>query len=104
MGGLPAGLRGAIEYIGQAAAFDKFQRKKRSAVRFADFMDLNNVGMLEACDRLRLIAKASQLLRSGVGAREDHLEGDQTVQTCLPRFINDTHAPAAEFSQNLKPG
>ena len=46
----------------------------------ADLVDLHDVRVLQPGDRLGLGAEARELRRPGVGAGEDHLEGDEAVR------------------------
>ena len=61
------------EGVAEAAAGAEFQRKVRFALVFADFVDLDDVEMLQAGDGLRLRAEASQFRFAGMTAREKDL-------------------------------
>src|SRR5262249_53324106 len=65
------------------------------AILFTDFMDLDNVGVLQVSERLALATEAVQVLRTGVGTGHDHLEGNQPLEPNLAGLVDDPHtAPA----------
>ena len=85
----------------QAAAIDKLKRKERLAVVAADFVDLHDVRMLQASDRLGLGAEPLHILFVGVGAGEDHLERDEALELDVPRLVDDAHATPAQHGEKL---
>jgi hypothetical protein len=104
LGGLARWLRFALEMVVQAAASDELQRQVGQAVVLAYLVDLYDVGVLEARHRLGLGAKACQRLRTGVGARQDHLEGDDSLEALLSRLVDDAHGAAAQLAQDVVAG
>ena len=70
----------------------------------ADLVDLHDVRVLQLGHRLRLGAEAGQLLRAGVVARQDHLQGDDPVQLHLPGLVDHAHAAAAQLAEDLVAG
>ncbi len=97
-GGLAGGQRCAVQPLRQAAAGAVFQREEGQAVVFADLVDLDDVGMLQAGDRFGLGPEALQLLAARDGAAQDHLEGDQAFELGLLGLVDDAHAAAAQFA------
>jgi hypothetical protein len=85
----------------QGAAADVLQRVERSALRRADLVDLDDVGVLELGDRLRLGAEADQRFGVGQIARQDHFQGDEPVELDLPGLVDDAHAAAAQLAEDL---
>ena len=71
------------------------------AVVLSDVVDLDDVRMLEPGDGLALPAKSFPLGRSRVGAREDHLQGDDASQSAPACLVDDSHAAATEDAQDL---
>jgi hypothetical protein len=65
-------------------------------------MNANDIRMVEPRRRLRLRPEAEQVLGSGNGASEDHLEGHGPVKVRLIGFKDDPHATPSEFGQDLK--
>ena len=61
-------------------------------------------GCCKLGDRLGLGAEAGQLLRAGIRAGQDHLQGDDAVQAELPRLVDDAHAAVAQHFQDLVAG
>ncbi len=68
---------------------------------FADLVNLQNVGVLDARDGLGLGADAFQVLRTGAAPAADHFQGHHAVQLLLPGLVHDAHAACAEFAQDL---
>jgi hypothetical protein len=89
--------------LGQAAAVDQLHREVRQAVVFADFVDLNNVGMVQTGHRFRLGLEAGADLCGRVLARQDHLERNEPIQATLPGLVHHGHAAVAQFPQDLVP-
>ena len=71
----------------QAAAVAELQREERQAVVLADLVDLHDVRVLQPGDGLGLGAEAGQLVRAGVAAGEDHLQGDDAVRASICRAL-----------------
>ena len=86
---------------GQALPLDEFERQVRPPFVLADLVDLHDMGMLEAGDRLRLAPEAVELSGRGVGTREQHLEGDQAVQPELPGLVDDPHSAPAQLGEDF---
>lgn len=62
---------------------------------FPDFVDGDDVGVVQVRGRVRLALEHPQRLGSGQLAGEDHLQGDFAVQAALPGPVNDAHAARA---------
>ena len=88
----------------QAAAGAELQREERLALVLADLVDLDDVGVLQAGDGLRLGAEAVALVAPGMAAGQDHLESDEAVESELPRLVDDAHAAAADLLHDLVTG
>jgi len=65
---------------------------------------LNDVGVVQPGHSLGLHPKAGLLDRPGIGSADDHLEGNETVETPLPGLVDYTHATASQFLKNLVTG
>ena len=73
-------LRPAVERLGQARPLDELQRQKRTAILLADFVDLDDVRMLEARDGLCLgLADGLRRCRASIA----------TVQQFMGYFVNE---------------
>jgi hypothetical protein len=70
----------------------------------ADVEDLNDVGVLQPRHRLALASEAGALLRPGMKALEDGLQGDDAVQADLACQVDDAHAAAPQRAEHLVPG
>ena len=90
---------GAVELLCQAAARAVLQGQVRSAVVFADGMDLHDVGMLEVRRCLGLPAEA--LSKLGPLHVLDKLQSDLAVEAWLAGPVHHPHAATADFLQNF---
>jgi hypothetical protein len=82
-------LGDALEFLGQAAAVDVLQGEERRPVPLADLVDLHDVGVPQGGDRLGLRVETSQVLRAGVGAGQDHLQGHDVDEQALVQAAGD---------------
>ena len=80
------------------------RREVGEAAGLADVVDLDDVGVLEAGDGLGLLVEPRQGDGAGVGAGQDHLERDQTIQVDLAGLVNDPHAAPAQLLEDLEAG
>ena len=94
----------AGQLLVEAAAGTELQREEGTTLMLSDFVDLHNVGMLQAADRLRLGAEPRQVVGSGVGAGQDHLERDEAIESDLAGLVDDAHAAPAQLAQDFITG
>jgi hypothetical protein len=86
------------------AAAAVFQGEERPAVGLAGLVDLHDVGVLQAGDRLRLRPEAPHLVVAGVAAGQQHLERHFPPRALLPGVVDDADAAAPEFAEDLVAG
>ena len=98
---LASRLGRAGQPVGEAAPFQQLQRDKGKAGGLADVVDLHDIGMMQPGDRFRLAPETVQVLRPGLEAGTDHLQGDQTVQLVLPGLVDHPHATVAQLRQDV---
>jgi hypothetical protein len=55
-------------------------------------------------DRFRLDPEPVQVLRPGLDAGPDHLQGNQAVQLLLSRLVDHPHAAVAQLCQDVIAG
>src|SRR5262249_41764775 len=67
-------------------------------VDLTDLIDLDDVGMLQTGYGLRLQTETGQLLFVSVAARQDHLQGNGTLQRQVPGLVDDPHAATAQHA------
>ena len=91
----------AVDAVGQRAALDVFEGEERPAALVADTVNLDDVGVPQPRDGLGLGPKPLHIGRTGMAAREDHLEGHHPVEIHLPGLVHHSHAAPAQFSQDL---
>src|SRR5262249_9756368 len=94
-------LRFASSLLIKAATGQVLQREKGAAVVFAHLVDLDDVGVLQPCDGLRLPLEASPRRRVSVGARQDHFEGHRALERTLPSLVDNTHASPPQLRDDL---
>ena len=97
-------LRMPIDERVERAAVHEFEREVRQPVVLADLVDLDDVRVLQPGDGPGFLIEAGELLRAGVPAGENHLEGDEPIQPRLPGLVDDAHAAAAQLREDLVAG
>ena len=80
----------------QVAALDQLHREVRPAVHLAGVVDLHDVGVMQRGNRLRLAQESFPLRRQGIGAGQQHFQGDGSLQPQMPGPVDDAHAAVAE--------
>ena len=88
-------LRHPVELSFEAAALHQLQREEGPPLPLAHLVDLNDVRMLQAGDGLGLDPEPGPLVRTGVRAGQDHLEGHRAIEPDLAGPIDDPHAARA---------
>jgi hypothetical protein len=92
LGSVAAVLGYTSTLLRQAASFDPFQRQVRTAIVLPDFVNLDNVRMLQAGHRLGLAEEPDELLPGGQGRRMEDLQGDNPAESALPCLVDHGHA------------
>jgi hypothetical protein len=99
--GLARILRLPLQLPVQTAAVDELQDEVRCALVHAEVEHLDDVGMLQAAQHLRLAAKTDQRLGRRIGADVEHLQRHDAAELGVDRPVDDTHAAGAEDAENL---
>ena len=100
-GGL-LGRHGLARQAGrQAPAPHEFHGEEGAVAAVADFVDLDDVGVLEEGHDPRLAQKPRPLLLRPRTGRKDGLQGHDAVQGDLPGLVDDGHPAAAHFLEDL---
>jgi hypothetical protein len=97
---LPAALRAALPG-GQGLAVDQLEGQEGRPVLLADLVDLHDIGMGQARERLRLTDQSLAVTRVAAALRCEHLERDQAVELGVPRRIDDAHAAGPDAVHEL---
>ena len=101
-GRVPRGHASAgCEALSERSRRAELQCEEGEPVVDADRVDLHDVRMVELGDDQRLGSEARELVAAGMFALQNHLQGDDAVETVLPGFIDDAHAAAAELALNF---
>ncbi len=69
----------------------------------AHIVDQNDVRVPQVRHRLGFALQPCPLVRRGVRAGDEHLEGDGAVKPEMPGLVDDAHAPAAEQGLHVIP-
>ena len=101
LGGRPGTRRALADPLVETASVDQLQREERQAVVLAGLVDLDDIGMRELGDGLGLGAESRQAHGTHVHPGEDHLQGDQALQTPVPGLVDHAHAAAPEFLHDV---
>src|SRR5262245_45356277 len=81
---------------------DELHRIIMDAAVTADDIDRNDVGMVQVGGRLGFRFEALQSSRIKRGREWQYFERDSPAQRDLFRFVNDTHAAAADLAQQAE--
>src|SRR5579863_8342582 len=81
----------------QGDAIEKFHGDKGLALLIANVVNRADIGMIQRRGGLRLALETSQGLRIASYFFGQKLQGDETAQPCVFRFVDDTHAATAKF-------
>ena len=100
-GGTPRRPGDAVELPVQAAALDVLELQEGQAIGLADVVDLDDVRVPEPGDRHGLGVEPGGDLGVGMGAGQDHLQGAGAIEPDLSGPVDDSHAAAAQFAQDL---
>ena len=80
----------------EAAAVGVLQGAKRQSAGLADFVDLEDIGVLQPGGGFGFGQKAGHLIGGGEAAGPDHLEGDGALEGQVQGLVNDAHAATAQ--------
>ena len=100
-GRLARRVRLAVQAPRQGTALDPLHRQERLAFVLAHLEHLDDAGVPHAGGEFRFDAEARSLLLAGGVARKDHLQRRGTVQGQVPGLVDDAHAAAADFGEDL---
>src|SRR5262249_54095617 len=85
----------------ETAALDQLHGEVVLPLVGADFVDGDDVRMVQAGRRLRLAAETLHVVIRGELARANHLQGHRTIQAGLPGSVNDAHAAVGDLPPQL---
>ena len=88
------------DLAGEASPFHVLQGEEGLPVVLADFVDLNDVRMLDAGDGLGLATEADDGVRLGACSGKNHLQGDQAFEASLLGLVDHAHAALAQFAED----
>src|SRR6185503_18955088 len=94
----------AVEAVLEVLAADELHHDEGDLGLLAEVVYLDDVRMVEARDRLRLLAETHRILARDLlveVALEDGLDRDRAVQLRVERLVHDTHGAAADLAAEL---
>ena len=93
--------RAASEPLGQRLAFEQLHDQEVSPLVAADVVKRRDVRVIQPGDRLGFALKTGSSFRQVGKIIEQHLDGNGSLETRIARFIDLTHAAAADARKNL---
>jgi hypothetical protein len=87
--------------LGEAAPIDQFHAEEGDAVVVADFVNRDNMGMVEGRGGLRFAAETVQLGARRHACAEEHLQRYDAIQAPLAGAIDDAHTAAGDFTEQF---
>src|SRR5262249_48879228 len=81
---------------------DKLHRVKVHAAFAARGEDRHNVGVMQACRGLRFVLEPLKLPAIQRRGERQYLERDAAAERNLLRFVDDSHAAAADLAEKLE--
>ncbi len=88
----------------QGLAFEQFHGDERAALEFADIVDGADVGMIERGGGAGLAAETFDSLGVMGDIIRQKFESDVAAEAGVGSFVNDAHAAAAEFFEDVVMG
>src|SRR5207248_9580984 len=101
LGCTPSGHRSTFGKLIQVAAFDELHAEITRAVALADFVNRNDLRMLETRRRLGLVTKTPYVRCARPLAETDHFERDSSVEAFLARAIHYALSAAPDLFDQL---
>ena len=87
--------------LSQRLSANELHRKKVDAFRLFDSEHLNDIGVIERCDRLRFTLEPGPALLGGGQLRWEDLQRDLPIQLGVLSQINFSHAALTDLFQDL---
>ena len=85
----------------QRRALDQLHAEKRSTLEFTDFVNVDDVGMVQLGGGFGFGSKPRDISRRSIVAPQDHFQRDDSIKAFLTSTINDAHPTATEFTQQF---
>ena len=87
--------------IQQTPTLDQSHAKEGLPLVFPNFVDWDDIGVHQSGYGFRFYSKPRSLgLNSEIG-KSEHLDGNDAIQTCLPRAVYDSHASASNLTKKF---
>ena len=100
-GRLARRLRSAVQLSRQAPPRAELEAQKREPVVFPNFVNLDDIRMLQTRDRFGFDAETVQIVLAGVAPRQNDLERHDPVEFSLAGLIHDPHASPRNLAQDI---
>ncbi len=86
---------------GEALALDKIHGEEGPTLVRANFVDGDDVCVLQTGGRRRFRAEPLGQVLARLVAEQEHLHCDNAAKALLPRLVNDPHAAAGDFFEQF---
>jgi hypothetical protein len=86
----------------ESMAFEAFHDDERMSIRLADFMNGADIGMIQRGSGLGFTLETLKRLLIPYDVVRKEFQGNETVQLGVFGFVDDAHASAAEFFDDMK--
>src|SRR5205823_896365 len=83
------------------AAFDEFHAEVTRTIALTDFVNRNDLRMLQARGRFRFVPETFKMWRARPVAETDHFQRDRSIQAFLPGSVNHALSAASDLLQQL---
>ena len=102
-GGLGGWKRVALDLTVQRPARGVFQGQVQAPLVLTDLVDLDHVWVPQRGHRFGLAPQAEPFRAGGQRSGQQHLQGDQPIQTDLAGQVHDRRTAAAQLGENFVP-
>src|SRR5947199_3770629 len=99
---LPGGNASGVEESAQIYAIYKFHEEKEQSVRPPEFVECDDIGMVEPGQRPGLTGKAISKRAVAADAGRQNLQRDDPIEFLLPCLVNRAHAATADKLDDLE--
>jgi hypothetical protein len=94
-------LRPIQQFPSERRSFNQLHTEEGAAIDLTDFVDGDDMSMMQLGGGFRFRTEPSQVRRRGQITSKDHLECDDPVQLLLPGLIDHPHAAATKLFQQF---
>ena len=93
--------RSLFDPFGKAFAVDKLHRNEVHPLDLAELIDRHDIRVVQGRRGMRFVAKSGDLRVGAQAAVPDRLECDDSIQTDLSRFVDDSHSALRDLGEEF---